>query len=145
MTLISSAQVESLPSGFRFVGNYQMEKRVKIRDGKPIPVAMAPFVCRIYTDGVSLRIYGDGSEEGFTTFSIYRSDGVMVETGAQAVDTVAGVQARTLVGNVLRQLTLTGERMVLTKFPALSDVMDVSYANRRIDLHRANDEPFTTR
>ena len=43
---------ESLPIGFRFVGNYQLEKRVKIRDAKPFVVRSKPFVCRVYTDGI---------------------------------------------------------------------------------------------
>ena len=54
---------ESLPIGFRFVGNYQLEKRVKIRDAKPFVVRSKPFVCRVYTDGIKVRVYGESGVE----------------------------------------------------------------------------------
>ena len=50
------------------------------------------------------------------------------------METIPGLQAYSLVGNVLRQLTLTAERMVVTKFLSFSDVIEVTYANRRISL-----------
>ncbi len=132
-----NAEDEALPVGFRFVGNYLFEKRVKIRNGTPFSVASKPYVCRVYTDGITVRLYGEGGSESYTSFTIHRNDGVMVGIGTANVETVPGVQAHTLVGNVLRQLTLTDERLVLTKFPALSDVVEVTYANRRITITRS--------
>lgn len=131
-----SSQDEGLPAGFRFVGNYKVERRVKIREGKPFPVAMEAFLCRVYTDGISVRIYGDEGGEGYTSFTVYRNDGVMVPTSERTVETMPGVQAKTSVGDVLRHLTLTEDRLVLTKFPALSDLVEVTYANRLITLTR---------
>ncbi|MEO1833985.1 MAG: hypothetical protein ABGZ49_00690, partial [Akkermansiaceae bacterium] len=122
---------------YRFVGNYLFEKRVKIRDGLPFSVASKSFVCKVYTDGISVRVYGHGGAESYTSFTIHRNDGVTVGTGSGELETIPGLQAHSLVGNILRQLTLTEQRLVLTKFPALSDVVEVTYANRRISLSRS--------
>ena len=133
----SEAEEEALPIGYRFVGNYLFEKRVKIRDGLPFSVASKSFVCKVYTDGISVRVYGHGGAESYTSFTIHRNDGVTVDTGSGELETIPGLQAHSLVGNILRQLTLTEQRLVLTKFPALSDVVEVTYANRRISLSRS--------
>ena len=95
-----------MPAGFRFVGNYKFEKRIKIKERKPFAVASKAFVCRAYTDGISIRLYGAGGSESYTSFSIYRNDGVLVKTGSSKVETMPGVQAHTMVGDVVRQLTL---------------------------------------
>ena len=68
--------------------------------------------------------------EGFTEFGIYRNDGVVVRKSPTLMETVAGVQASTMVGNVMRQLTLTQSKLTLTKFPALSDIIQITYAVR---------------
>lgn len=135
---------EPLPAGFRFVGNYQFEKRIKIRDGAALSIVTKPFVCRIYTDGITVRVYGEGNVNGHTAFAIYRNDGVTVRSGSQGMETIPGVQAQSVVGSVMRQLTLTREQLVLTKFPALSDVVEITYANRRVTIGR-NEPRRTTR
>jgi len=130
------AEEERLPSEFRFVGNYQLDKRVKIRDGAPLSVVTKPFVCRVYTDGITVRIYGEGESDGHTAFAIYRNDGVVLRTGRNETETVPGIQAQTKVGNVMRHLTLTQQRLVLSKFPALSDLVEITYAKRRVIIRR---------
>lgn len=133
---VSSGQDQDVPAGFRFVGNYRIEKRVKIREGAPLSVAMKPFVYRAYTDGIEVRLYGDQTTEGFSSFTVYRNDGLISRTGPGTMETVPGVHAKTEDGNILRHLTLTDERLVLTKFPALSDAVEVIYANRFVILTR---------
>ncbi len=134
------AEEDGLPAGFRFVGNYQFEKRVKLRDGKPIPIATKAFVCRVFTDGITVRVYGGEGAEGYTSFTIYQNDGIMLKTGTNVIESVPGVQAQTLVGNVMRQLTLTQQGFVLTTFPALSDVVELTYANRLVTFSRFDQE-----
>ena len=128
------AEKDALPEGFRFAGNYRFDKRVKIRDGESLNIPSKPFYCRVYTDGISVRIYGESSKESYTSFTIHRNDGILTGSGSQKMETLPGLQAYSLVGNVLRQLTLTEDRLVVTKFPAFSDVVEVTYANRRISL-----------
>ncbi len=128
----SMAQEDSLSPGFRFVGNYRFDKRMKIRDGASFNVRSKAFFCRVYTDGIAVRVYGESSTEAYTSFTIHRNDGILTGAGTNKMETVPGLQAYSLVGNILRQLTLTEERLVLTKFPALSDVVEITYANRRI-------------
>ncbi|MAF21726.1 MAG: hypothetical protein CMP26_03870 [Roseibacillus sp.] len=128
------AEQDILPDGFRFAGNYRFDKRVKIRDGDSLLIPSKPFYCRVYTDGISVRVYGESSKESYTSFTIHRNDGILAGAGSGKMETLPGVQAYSLVGNVLRQLTLTEDRLVLTKFPAFSDVVEITYANRRISL-----------
>lgn len=128
------AEQESLPAGFRFAGNYRFDKRVKIRDGESFNIESKAYYCRIYTDGITVRVYGESSMESYTSFTIHRNDGILTGAGTDKMETIPGLQAYSLVGNVLRQLTLTAERMVVTKFLSFSDVIEVTYANRRISL-----------
>ena len=128
------AEQESLPAGFRFAGNYRFDKRVKIRDGESFTIESKAYYCRIYTDGITVRVYGESSMESYTSFTIHRNDGILTGAGTDKMETIPGLQAYSLVGNVLRQLTLTAERMVVTKFLSFSDVIEVTYANRRISL-----------
>ena len=130
--LAAKAEEKALPVGFQFVGNYQLEKRIKIRDGRPFKVHTKPFVCRVYTDGITVRLYGESGPEGFTSFTIHRNDGILVGAGTGRTETVPGLQAHSLVGNLSRQLVLTEEQLIVTKFPALSEIVEITYANRRI-------------
>jgi hypothetical protein len=132
MSGTSIAGDDSLPPGFRFVGNYRFDKRMKIRDGASFNVRSKAFFCRVYTDGITVRVYGESATEAYTSFTIHRNDGILTGAGTNKMETVPGLQAYSLVGNILRQLTLTEERLVLTKFPALSDIVEITYANRRI-------------
>ena len=50
------AQESEMPLTFKFVGSYELEKRVKMRDGRPFPVAIAGTVYGVYTDGASVRL-----------------------------------------------------------------------------------------
>ena len=129
------AEQDVLPEGFRFAGNYRFDKRVKIRDGVSLNIPSKPFYCRVYTDGISVRVYGDRSQKSYTSFAIHRNDGILTGAGLEKMETLPGLQAYSLVGNVLRQLTLTEDRLIVTKFPAFSDVVEVTYANRRISLN----------
>ena len=129
------AEQDSLPLGYRFAGNYRFDKRVKIRDGEALRIQSKAFYCRVYTDGITVRVYGENSKESYTSFTIHRNDGILAGAGTNKMETLPGIQAYSLVGNVLRQLTLTEDRLVVTKFPAFSDVVEVTYANRRISLN----------
>ena len=138
----------AVPVEFDYVGTYRLEKRVKMRDGEALPVAMRPIEYRVYTDGISLRFYGGGESGGYTSFSIYRNDGFLVRHSDSFVETVAGVQARSLVGNIMRQTCLTEEKLTITKIPAFSDMVEVTYARRLVELPMPidnytaqNDEP----
>jgi hypothetical protein len=125
-----------LPAEFRLVGAYELTKRVKIRDGKTFPVAINAVTYEVYTDGITVRCYvGDG--EAFTSFDIYRRDGITVTRQGGLVETVPGIQAKTFVGDILRQISLTEERLTLSRFPALSDIIEITYATRtKKDIHR---------
>jgi len=128
---------------FRFVGRYQLRRQVKLKDGKAFRVAIDPMVYRVYTDGVTIRLFGGEESEGFTAFTIYRNDGVLVPSSEAVFETVPGVQARSMVGNVLKQLNLTRARLTLTKFPAFSELVQVTYAARIPDEGGSRPQPPT--
>ena len=75
------AEQESLPAGFRFAGNYRFDKRVKIRDGESFNIESKAYYCRIYTDGITVRVYGESSMESYTSFTIHRNDGILTGAG----------------------------------------------------------------
>ena len=119
----------NIPAEFRSVGTYKLIKRVKVRDGKLFPVAISEVLYEIYTDGITVRCYGEESD-AFTAFEVYRRDGIVVTRGGGLVETVPGIQPKTIVGDVLRQLCLTEQRMTLSRFPALSDIVEITYSER---------------
>jgi hypothetical protein len=118
-----------LPQEFRKIGTYKLSKRVKVRDGEVFPVAINEVIYEVYTDGISVRCYA-GEGDAFTSFEIYRRDGITVSRSRGLVETVPGIQAKTFVGDVFRQLSLTEEKLTLSKFPALSDIVEITYAER---------------
>ena len=122
--------VPEVPPDFNYVGTYKLVKRVKMRSGEPFEVAIPAVIYQVYSDGITLRFYGEGGGSSHTSFDIYRSDGVVRERKGNVLGNVLGVQARSSAGNVLRQVTLTGRIMTLTKFPAMSDAVEITYATR---------------
>lgn len=125
--------VTEVPHGFNYVGTYKLVKRVKVRSGKPFLIVIPALSYRVYSDGITLRFYGGSDEDGHTSFDIYRSDGITRLRSGNLLENEPGVQARSTVGQVLRQVTLTGRTMTLTKFPALSDAVEITYAARVAD------------
>ena len=122
--------VPEVPSEFNYVGTYKLVKRVKIRAGRSIGIAIPAVSYLVYSDGITLRFYGEKGGTAHTSFDIYRSDGVARQRDRNVLENVPGVQARSSVGQVLRQVTLTGATMTLTKFPAVSDDVEITYAKR---------------
>lgn len=125
--------VPEAPPDFSYVGTYKLVKRVKMRSGKPFEVAIPAMIYQVYSDGISLRFYGESGGTSHTSFDIYRSDGVVRERRGNVLENVPGVQARSSAGDVLRQVTLTGRTMTLTKFPAMSDAVEITYATRVVE------------
>lgn len=125
----SGNEERNVPEEFRHVGTYKLTKRVKIRDGKSFPVAIGAIYYDVYTDGISARCYG-GKGDAFTEFEIYRRDGIVVRREDGLTENIPGIQAKAVVGNVLRQLSLTGERMTLSRFPGVSDIVEITYSER---------------
>lgn len=119
----------SVPKEFRNVGMYELEKRVKIRDGVAFPVAIKTIRYEVYTDGITVRCYGEKGS-AFTSFEIYRRDGISVSRGKGMIERMPGIQAKSVVGDVVRQMSLTEERMTLARFPALSDIVEITYSRR---------------
>ena len=111
----SAAEDSAIPPEFDYVGSYQLVKRVKVRSGKPFGIAIPALQYRVYTDGISLRFYGEDERNGFTSFEVYRSDGITRLRDESLLENVPGVQARSTVGQVLRQVTLTADSLTLTK------------------------------
>ena len=121
----------AVPPEFDYIGTYRLVNRVKLRDAEVFPVAIRPMDYRVYSDGITLRLYVG---EGHTAFRIYRNDGIVKRHSDTEVETVPGLQAQTLVGHVLRQVCLTEETLTLTKIPAFSDVLEVTYGRRLLEL-----------
>lgn len=93
------------------------------------PIPMKPIAFHVFTDGVSIRVSPEGSEESYTSYEIYRSDGIARQRSESgALEVVPGVQASTSTGGTLRHLRLSKESLTITTFPGVSDQTIVSYA-----------------
>lgn len=132
-TSLLPAQEAAVPVEYDYMGSYLLEKRVKVRHGEVFEVYMKPIRYRVYTDGISVRLYGGGQSGGYTAYEIYRSEGVIEAPDRSTIETVAGVQARSTTGSILRSITLTRRELMITTHPAVSGVVEVVYAGRVAD------------
>lgn len=114
---------------FRHVGDFMLQSHFKITGDKMSPIPMKSMVFRVFTDGMLIRISADGDDNAFTTFEIYRSDGIgRQRSEGGALEVIPGVQATSRNNNVLRHLRMSAESLTITTFPGVSDQTIVSYA-----------------
>ena len=112
---------EKLPSGYRYIGTYKMVSKVKVEQGETMPVVISPLTYRIYSDGIEVRVYcRTAGEDSFTAYQIYRSDGVGVARASGEIDLIAGVQAMSTKGDMVRQISVTRSSMTMVKMPPRS-------------------------
>lgn len=139
MNLLSRATLLSLAlatlatadeGDFGSFGDYIVRHQTKITgSGKVIQVPIKPLRLSVSTDGVTVRVSTGSQGDGWSSFTIYRSDGI----GRQArpggpLEVVPGVQATSDHGGVHKHLRLTRETLTLTTFPGVSDQTVVIHA-----------------
>jgi hypothetical protein len=62
---------------FSTMGDYVMHRQVKITgSGKVLEIPMKPLPLRVETDGVTVRVSTSAENDNWSTFTIYRSDGI---------------------------------------------------------------------
>jgi len=115
---------------FGSFGDYIVRHQTKITgSGKVIQVPIKPLKLSVSTDGVTVRVSTGSQGDAWSSFTIYRSDGI----GRQArpggpLEVVPGVQATSDHGGVHKHLRLTRETLTLTSFPGVSDQTVVIHA-----------------
>lgn len=125
LTILSVASA----SEFRHVGDFLLSAHFKLVGGQQTPIPMKPIAFRVFTDGVKIRVSAEGEDDAYSTFEIYRSDGIgRQRQGAGALEVIPGLQAMSTTGGMLRHLRLSRESMTITTFPGVSDQTIVSYA-----------------
>jgi hypothetical protein len=116
--------------GFDSFGEYEIRSQIKITGGgKVVKVPIKPMKLAVESDGVTIRLGSAGQSGAWSTFTIYRSDGI----GRQNVpggplEVVPGVQATSDHGGVHKHLRLTKDTLTLTVFPGVSDQTVVTHA-----------------
>lgn len=117
----ADSRPEKLPAGYRYIGVYKMNSKVKVERGQAMPVVISPLVYRVYSDGIDVRVYcrTDG-EDSYTSYSIYRSDGIGVARSSGELDLIAGVQAMSQRGDMVRQVSVTRASLTMVKMPPRS-------------------------
>ena len=115
---------------FSTMGDYVIHRQVKITGvGKVVDIPMKPLALRVETDGVTVRISTSVENDEWSTFAIYRSDGIGRQTTAGGpLEVVPGVQATSDTGGVHKHLRLTQDTLTLTVFPGVSDQTVITHA-----------------
>ncbi len=115
---------------FSPMGDYVIHRQVKVTGaGKVVEIPMKPLPLRVETDGVTVRMATSGENENWSTFTIYRSDGIGRQTTAGGpLEVVPGVQATSDTGGVHKHLRLTRDTLTLTVFPGVSDQTVITHA-----------------
>ncbi len=118
-----------LPPGFRFIGDYRLNSKIRVETGEVMSVVISPLVYRVYSDGIDVRVYCRAAgEDSFTSYEIYRSDGIGVARKSGEIDVVGGVQAYCTKGGMVRQLSVTRHSMTMVKIPPRSHRVVVTRA-----------------
>ncbi|MCW1915117.1 hypothetical protein OJ996_16140 [Luteolibacter sp. GHJ8] len=120
----------ALGAEFSVMGDYVIHRQVKITGtGKVLEIPMKPLPLRVETDGVTVRISTSAENDNWSTFTIYRSDGIGRQTTAGGpLEVVPGVQATSDTGGVHKHLRLTQDTLTLTVFPGVSDQTVITHA-----------------
>ena len=114
-------QPQNLPAGHRLIGSYELNSKLRVENGVSQPVVISPLIYRVYSDGIELRVYcKTAGEDNYTVYDIYRSDGVGVVKKAGDIEIVAGVQAYSTRGDVLRQISVTRNSLTMIQSPPRS-------------------------
>lgn len=115
---------------FSTMGNYVIHRQVKITgNGKVLEIPMKPLPLRVETDGVTVRVSTSAGNDNWSTFTIYRSDGIgRQNTAGGPLEVVPGVQATSDTGGVHKHLRLTQDTLTLTVFPGVSDQTVITHA-----------------
>lgn len=112
---------DGLPAGYRLIGNFELNSKLRVERGECTPVVIAPLSYRVYSDGMDVRVYCvDADEDNYTAYAIYRSDGVGVARRSGEIDLVAGVQAYSTKGGMVRQISVTRHSLTMVKMPPRS-------------------------
>lgn len=112
---------DGLPVEFRFIGHYLLNSKLRVEKGGSMPVVISPLHYQVYSDGIDVRVYCWASDkESFSTYEIYRSDGIGVPHRSGEIDWVAGVQAYSTRGGMIRQISVTRNSLTMVKMPPRS-------------------------
>jgi hypothetical protein len=127
-----------LPAGFRFIGQYRLNSKIRVETGTAMAVVISPLRYRVYSDGIDVRVYcRTKGEESYTSYAIYRSDGVGVVQESGGIDVVAGVQAYCTKGEMIRQISVTRHSLTMVKMPPRSHRVLITRAKAIPDIPAA--------
>lgn len=119
----------ALAGEFKHVGDFLLKAHYKLVGAQMTPIPMKSIAFRVFSDGTKIRVSAEGDPESYTTYEIYRSDGIgRQRPGAGALEVVPGLQAISNVGGTFRHLRLSRESMTITTFPGVSDQTIVSHS-----------------
>lgn len=130
LALTFSCGLQAEEGDFDPVGEFVIRSQTKITGtGKAVHVPIKPLKLSVSTDGVTIRLSSGNQTDAWSSFTIYRSDGI----GRQSVpggplEVVPGVQATSDHGGVHKHLRLTRDSLTLTVFPGVSDQTVVTHA-----------------
>lgn len=116
-------------SDFKHVGDYLLKAHYKLTGDVMTPIPMKPIAFSVSTNGISVRVSAEGDDESYSTFEIYRSDGISRQrTSGGAIEIIPGIQAISRTDGIVRHLRLCAESMTITTFPGISNQTIVSYS-----------------
>lgn len=120
-TVSSDALPDDLPPTFRLIGSYQLNSKIRVERGETTPVVISPMTYQVFTDGIEVRLYYQSTNDhDYTTYQIYRSDGIGIVRESGEIDLVAGVQALNQSAGLVRQISITGNSFTMVKVPPRS-------------------------
>lgn len=127
---------KNLPSEFTHIGEYVATLETRVENGVSNPVVLSPLIYHVYTDGIDIRLYClSVDDESFSSYRIYRSDGIGLTDADGEVSYIAGVQASSMLGDVCRQISVTRESLVMVKIPPRSNRVTIISAKSTLAAH----------
>lgn len=130
LTLALASSAGAGEGDFGSFGDYLIRSQTKITGGgKVIRVPIKPLTLAVSTDGVTVRLSTGSQSDAWSTFTIYRSDGIGRQNQPGGpLEVVPGIQATSDHGGVHKHLRLTRDTLTLTVFPGVSDQTVITHA-----------------
>ncbi|MGJ8671645.1 hypothetical protein [Rubritalea sp.] len=119
---------DTVPQGYDLYGEYEVHSIIRVSSAKSRSVPLRNTVYKVYSNGQKLRLYQEGLGSVFHSYEIYRADGISDQDDNGNISIKPGLQARLITDNLVKQISVTQQKLTITQFPPLSDTVVITYA-----------------
>ncbi len=115
---------------YELLGDFLITTISKISAGEHLVSTPAPTQLRLFSDSQDIKVYHSEVDDSFQLYRIYRDQGITKLDAFGNLSLEPGLQARLITDQSTKQLSLTGDTLVITEFPPITNTVVVTTAKR---------------